>query len=303
MTERGIETERGGPERLAGSLTLVLPAHNEEANLVPVVEQALAVLPAFAESFEIVVVDDGSRDRTGEIADGLAVRDGRIRVVHHARNRGYGGALTSGFAASTGDHVMFMDSDRQFDIGDLRLLAPFVGDHDIVAGFRLERNDPLHRRVMAEVFNVVVRVLFGVHLRDIDCAFKVFRGDLLRSLDLSAPGALINTEIQAKARRQGAKLIQVGVHHYPRVAGRASGGSPRVILRAMKETLLLWWRLHGYRPPSGAHARKGPYLLGDVAVAVGGGIIVVLIASLFRSLFAGRRRRLADGTGRRDGER
>ena len=289
MTDPGIGRKREGTRLLAGSLSLVLPAHNEEANLGPVVERALSTLPAFAESFEIVVVDDGSRDRTGEIAEGLAARDGRVRVVHHARNRGYGGALTSGFAASTGDYVMFMDSDRQFDIGDLRLLAPFVRDYDIVAGFRLERNDPLHRRVMAEVFNVVVRMLFGVHLRDIDCAFKVFHGELLRSLDLSAPGALINTEIQAKARRQGAKLIQVGVHHYPRLAGQASGGSPRVILRAMKETVLLWWRLHDYQPPSGSPVSKGPYVLGDVAVAVGLGAILIAVATLLRRVVSGRR--------------
>jgi hypothetical protein len=131
----------------------------------------------------------------------------------------------------------------------LRLLTPFASDFDIVAGFRMERNDPLHRRVFAETFNVAVRVLFGVHMRDIDCAFKLFRGDLLRSLPLSAPGALINTEIQAKARRQKARVQQVGVHHYPRVAGTPTGGNPRVILRAMRETLVLWWKMRFYRPP------------------------------------------------------
>jgi hypothetical protein len=112
----------------------------------------------------------------------------------------------------------------------------------------MERSDPLHRRIFAELFNVSVRVLFGVHLRDIDCAFKLFRGDLLRGMELTAPGALINTEIQAKARRQKARLQQVGVHHYPRIAGEATGGSPRVILRAMRETLTLWWRMRLYRP-------------------------------------------------------
>jgi glycosyltransferase involved in cell wall biosynthesis len=234
--------------RLPGSLTLVLPAFNEEANIESVVRDSLATLPTYVDTYEIVVVDDGSRDRTGEIVTRLAAGNDRIRLVSHGRNRGYGAALTSGFGASTGDFVMFMDADRQFDIRDLRLLAPFAGEYDIVAGFRMERSDPLHRRVLAEMFNVSVRVLFGVHLRDIDCAFKLFRGDLLRGLPLTAPGALINTEIQAKARRQGARLQQVGVHHYPRVAGEATGGSPRVILRAMGETLALWWRMRRYRP-------------------------------------------------------
>lgn len=235
--------------RLPGSLSLVLPAFNEEANIAAVVQESLATLPVFADTYEIIVVDDGSRDRTGEIAARLAATNSHVRLVSHGRNRGYGAALTSGFSASTGDFVMFMDADRQFDIRDLRLLAPFADEYDIVAGFRMERSDPLHRRIFAEMFNVSVRVLFGVHLRDIDCAFKLFRGDLLRGMNLSAPGALINTEMQAKARRQGASLQQVGVHHYPRIAGEASGGNPRVILRAVGETLALWWRMRRYRPP------------------------------------------------------
>jgi glycosyltransferase involved in cell wall biosynthesis len=234
---------------LPGSLSLVLPAYNEEENIGDVTREALIALPRFTDTFQIVVVDDGSRDRTAEVAEAFARQDARVRVVRHERNRGYGAALVTGFAATDGDYVMFMDADRQFDINDLRLLTPFASDFDIVAGFRMERNDPLHRRVFAETFNVAVRVLFGVHMRDIDCAFKLFRGDLLRSLQLSAPGALINTEIQAKARRQQARVQQVGVHHYPRVAGTPTGGNPRVILRAMRETLVLWWKMRFYRPP------------------------------------------------------
>jgi glycosyltransferase involved in cell wall biosynthesis len=235
--------------RLPGSLSLVLPAFNEEENIGEVASEALAVLPRFTDTFEIIIVDDGSRDRTAEIAADLARQDPRIRLIRHQRNRGYGAALVSGFKATTGDFVMFMDADRQFDVSDLRLLTPFAPDYDIVAGFRMERNDPLHRRVFAETFNVAVRVLFGVHMRDIDCAFKLFRGDMLRGIPLSAPGALINTEIQAKARRQHARVQQVGVHHYPRVAGSSTGGNPRVILRAMRETLFLWWKMRFYRPP------------------------------------------------------
>ena len=274
--------------RIPGSLSLVLPAHNEEANLRHVVERALAVLPEFVDEFEVIVVDDGSRDATGQIAEALAEADPRVKVIHHPRNRGYGAALTSGFRASIGDFVMFMDADRQFDIADLALLAPFVGAFDVVAGFRMERNDPLHRRIFGEVFNVTVRILFGVHLRDIDCAFKVFRGDLLRSLELTAPGALINTEIQAKARRQGATLEQVGVHHYPRVAGTPTGGSPRVILRAMRETVALWWRLQSYRPPASAPVRKRPPCRGDAAVGLASGLVAAVGVAVVRRL-TGRR--------------
>jgi glycosyltransferase involved in cell wall biosynthesis len=278
------------PVRLPGSLSLVLPAHNEEENIGIVVEQALAALPAFTDAFEIVVVNDGSRDKTPQIVEGFAARDQRVKLVTHPVNRGYGAALTSGFTAATGDFVMFMDADRQFDIYDLALLTPFAADFDIVAGFRMERNDPLIRRINAEIFNVAVRILFGVHLRDIDCAFKLFRGELLRSMELTAPGALINTEIQAKARRQGATLEQVGVHHYPRVAGTATGGNWRVIARAMKETILLWWRMHFYEPPATARAPRPPYALGDAAVV--GGLMAglsVVSAMARKVLRVGRR--------------
>lgn len=271
MTQPAIA--QSGP-RIPGSLSLVLPAHNEEANIGIVVQQALDVLPQYVDKFEIIIVNDGSKDATPVIADTLAAAHPEyVRVVHHRVNRGYGAALTSGFRAATGDFIMFMDSDRQFDINDISLLAPFVGRFDVVAGFRMERSDPLHRRVFAEMFNVAVRILFGVHMRDIDCAFKIFRGDLLRSMELTAPGALLNTEIQAKLRRQGATVEQVGVHHYPRVAGEATGGSFRVIRRAMKETLLLWWRMRSYEPPASAPNPQRPYrlpqMLASAATVIG----------------------------------
>jgi glycosyltransferase involved in cell wall biosynthesis len=254
------------PAQIPGKLSLVLPAHNEADNIQIVVDSALAVLPTYVDDFEIVVVNDGSRDRTPQIIDELGARNPRVRPLHHPVNRGYGAALTTGFRATTGDYVMFMDADRQFDIADIALLAPFVGEFDVIAGFRMQRNDPFHRRVFAETFNVAVRILFGIHFRDIDCAFKIFRGDMLRSIELTAPGALINTEMQAKLRRQGATVEQVGVHHYPRVAGSATGGNPRVILRAMRETVFLWWRMRTYEPPATAPNPQKPHRLGDVVV-------------------------------------
>lgn len=234
--------------RLPGSLSLVLPAYNEQENIRIVVEQALDVLPKYVDTFEIIPVNDGSSDRTGAILEELAREDDRVRPVSYKVNKGYGGAVASGFNASRHDYVMFMDADRQFDINDLSMLSPFVGKFDIVAGFRMERSDPLHRRINAEVFNIAVRILFGVHLRDLDCAFKIFRGDQLRSLDLMSNGALINCEMQAKLRRQGATLVQVGVHHYPRVAGSSTGGNLKVILKAMRDILFLWWKMRDYHP-------------------------------------------------------
>ena len=270
MNSEGTQRSAGVDEKVSatieGTLSLVLPAHNEEENITLVVERALEILPRYCEEFEIIIVNDGSKDQTPRIIDELAAKDSRVRPQHHPVNKGYGAALTTGFKASTGASVMFMDADRQFDIADIGLLAPFVKNFDIVAGFRMRRNDPFHRRVFAETFNVVVRILFGVHLRDIDCAFKIFRGDMLRSTGLTAPGALINTEIQAKLRRQGATIEQIGVNHYPRVAGSATGGNPRVILRAMRETVFLWWRMRSYVPPATAPNPQRPYRLGDVIV-------------------------------------
>jgi glycosyltransferase involved in cell wall biosynthesis len=173
-----------------------------------------------------------------------------VRVVHHPRNRGYGAALRSGFAAARGDLLLFMDADRQFDIREVAKLAPRAGEYDIVAGYRSKRNDPLPRVALGAMFNVLVRVLFGARVRDIDCGFKLFRAELLRGLRLEAPGALLNTEILALARRQGATLAEVGVEHYPRPAGEQSGGSPRVVLRAVREIAALWWRLRSQPRPA-----------------------------------------------------
>lgn len=262
---------------IPGTLSLVLPAYNEEANIEIVVRRALSVLPAYTSGFEIIVVNDGSHDATATIIDRLAGEDDRVKPVHHRTNQGYGGAVKTGFTASTCEYVMFMDADRQFDIADIRLLTPFVPLFDIVAGFRMERSDTIVRRVNAEIFNLAIRILFDVHIRDLDCAFKIFRGDLIRSLELTSEGALLNAETQAKLRRQGATMVQVGVPHHPRVAGQATGGNVRVILRAMSGTVVLWLRMHRYTPPASAPAPRSYYPLGDAliggATLVGAGVL------------------------------
>lgn len=267
---------------IPGSLSLVLPAYNEEDNIEVVVRQALEVLPGYTDGFEIIVVNDGSKDRTAEIIDRLATEDGRVRPVHHTVNQGYAGAVKTGFTASTCDYVMFMDADRQFDINDIRLLSPFVPLFDIVAGFRMERSDPIVRRINAEVFNLAVRILFDVHMRDLDCAFKIFKGELIRSLSLTSHGALLNAEIMAKLRRQGASIVQVGVTHHPRVAGTPTGGNVKVILRAMRDIVVLWLRMHRYTPPATAPAPRGYYPLADALLGVGTAIATGIAGRLLR---------------------
>lgn len=272
---------------IEGKLSLVLPAHNEDENIGPVIERAQRVLPRLAQSFEIVAVNDGSTDNTAAVISECSASDDRVRLVNHEINRGYGAALRSGFAASNGDWVMVMDSDRQFDIADLVYLAPLAGDYDMVAGYRIQRNDPFHRTLFGKTFRLAMKVLFGVQLRDIDCAFKLMRGDLLRSLDLQSDGAMISTELTARWARAGGTLTQVGVHHYPRTAGKQSGGSLRVILRAIRDVPLLWLRIHRERKPERQGTSSGSPSAGlsplSAMVIVGVlGILGLVIARLYR---------------------
>jgi glycosyltransferase involved in cell wall biosynthesis len=235
-------------------LSLVLPAHNEAENIEAVVNRALEVLPRVTREHEIIVVNDGSTDDTGAIADRLSASHETVWVVHHPVNRGYGAALTSGFDAATGEAIMFMDSDRQFDIAEINALLPYVPHYDVVAGYRIARQDPLYRRLYGKLFGLSVTILFGLRMRDIDCAFKILRADMLREIDLTTPGALINTEMLVRLKRRGASIAQVGVHHYPRYAGESSGGSPRVVFRAMGETIRLWLRLRREPEPQALDA-------------------------------------------------
>jgi glycosyltransferase involved in cell wall biosynthesis len=233
---------------IEGKISLILPAHNEGANIEWVVNAALVELPKHFSSFEILIVNDGSVDNTGVIADRLAAEHPEIRVVHHPKNRGYGAAITSGFEAAVGDYLFFMDSDRQFDVVDVERLVPFVEEYDVVAGYRIKRSDAFHRYLMGSTFTTVANVLFRVKMRDIDCGFRIFKTDVLKGMTIQSPGALINTEIFAKVRRQKRTVKEVGVRHFPRVEGEQSGASPRVVIRALVELLRLWWRMRSYRP-------------------------------------------------------
>jgi len=264
-------------------LTLVLPAHNEADNIEAVVSRGLSVLPKVVAHLEVIVVNDGSRDRTPEIIDQLAADDNRVKAVHHSTNQGYGAALTSGFKVASGDLIMFMDADRQFEIADITALIPYVPHFDVVAGYRIDRQDPLYRKLYGKLFGIVVWILFGIKMRDVDCAFKIYRADLLKGMNLTAPGALINTEMLARARRSGAKVAQVGVRHYPRLAGQSSGGSPRVVFRAIGETLRLWAALRKEASPEletgpddGASRTRNSAILAGVVVAVTAIIAVLL---------------------------
>jgi glycosyltransferase involved in cell wall biosynthesis len=242
-------------------LSIVLPCHDEAENVERMVAQATAAAQAVADAHEILLVDDGSTDGTGALARAAAARDPRVRVLVHDRNRGYGAALRTGFAAARLQWIFLTDADGQFDLMELVAALPLAADHDLVCGYRRHRADPLHRRLNAWAWNGLVDRLLDVGVRDVDCAFKLMRRDLVQSLDLEAEGAVVSTELLVRARAAGARAAELGVNHRPRAAGRSSGASPAVVLQAFRELWALRARLRaeaaGGAPSPGA-ARPRP---------------------------------------------
>lgn len=226
--------------RLA-SLSVFFPCHNEVENIEGLVTRTLEVLPRVAEQYEIIIVNDGSTDGTRELADELARTREHVRAVHHEKNRGYGGALQSGFAAARFEYVFLTDGDGQFDIGEIDRLVARLPEADMVLGWRIKRADPFIRLVNAKAYCTMIRVLFGLKVRDIDCAFKLVPRRVTEAISLRSEGALISAELLIKAQHAGFSFTQVGVNHYPRVAGTQSGAKLSVILRMFREL----WRLRG----------------------------------------------------------
>jgi glycosyltransferase involved in cell wall biosynthesis len=249
-------------ERLA-RLSYFFPAHNEEANLAGLVDEALATLPTLADSFEIVIVDDGSRDATPAIADGLAAANpGVVRAVHHPTNLGYGAALRSGFRAARYDHVAFTDGDRQFKVIDVgRLIERLAAQDapDAVVGFRIKRADPLVRTVYARLYRLANRIFFGLRVRDVDCACKLFRRAALDGLAVESGGAFFSAELLIKLQAAGRTVAEVGVPHYPRTAGSPTGARPAVVFRAVRDFWLLRLRMWANRRSA---LRRGEPILG-----------------------------------------
>jgi glycosyltransferase involved in cell wall biosynthesis len=217
------------------SLSAFFPAYNEEENVEKMCASLNAVLPRAAEDYEIIIVNDGSKDRTKEIADRLVREDCQVRAVHHEKNLGYGAAIWSGINACQKEYLFFTDGDGQFDVSQLSLLVPLISQYDGVIGFRLNRQDPRVRKLNAWAWSHLVRLMFGLKVKDIDCAFKLFRRKVFDQIQLESSGAMISTEMLVKIKEKGFKLQEMGVLHSPRLAGKQTGANLRVILRAFKE--------------------------------------------------------------------
>jgi glycosyltransferase involved in cell wall biosynthesis len=223
----------------ADSISVFFPCYNEEANVANTVNKALVVLDAINIDYEIIIVNDGSADRTGQIADQLAAANPRIKAVHHPKNRGYGGAVQSGIRASTKEFIFYTDGDGQFDMGEMPALLPLMNEYDIVACWRIDRQDPWIRKLNAWCWTRLVNFVFGMCIRDVDCAFKLCRRRIFDTMPLCSTGALISAEILARATRKGCRITQKGVHHYPRTAGVQTGAKLSVIIRAFRELFKL----------------------------------------------------------------
>ncbi len=224
----------------AVSISVFFPCYNEQDNVTRTVEGALAVLKELNADFEVIIVDDGSSDATGQIADRIASQNDRVKVVHHPTNLGYGAALKSGFNVATKELVFYTDGDGQFNINEMPPLLPLMKQYDIVSCYRLNRQDNIVRKINGWAWTKLSCLLFGMKIHDIDCAFKLYKKEIFDNIKLLSTGALIDTEILARAIRKGYCVTQKGVHHYPRIAGVQTDANLRLILRAFKELFKLY---------------------------------------------------------------
>jgi glycosyltransferase involved in cell wall biosynthesis len=229
-------------KKIPESISCILPAYNEEKNLEAAVKSCFEALERLFENFEIIIVDDGSDDGTKELAHKLAADDSRIKVVHHENNLGYGAALRSGFSAANEKLIFFTDSDGQFDPNEIEKLIPRLAKTDMVVGFRSQRADPPLRKIYGSLFSLIIRIIFGIQVRDINCAFKIFRKSIIDGVTLESPGALVNAELLIIARQKGITPIEVPVSHFPRKHGQQTGGSLKVVFRAGMELIALFYR-------------------------------------------------------------
>lgn len=224
-------------------ISAFFPAHNEEANIETLTRKTAKVLSEICDDYEVIIVNDGSKDRTKEIAESLSKENPKIRLINHEVNKGYGAAVKSGLYGAKLEWVFFTDGDGQFDVNEIKELAKYTSEADFIAGYRIKRADSFMRKLNAFMWGSMVKLLFRFKVRDVDCAFKLFKKEIIDRAKPEAEGAMISTELLAKANKMGYRIKEVGVHHYPRTAGTQTGAKLKVILRAFKELFKLYKRI------------------------------------------------------------
>jgi glycosyltransferase involved in cell wall biosynthesis len=226
------------------SISAFFPAYNDAGTIASMVVVTDRTLRDLTDDYEIIVVNDGSPDHTGEILDDLAARYPRLRVVTHPRNRGYGGALRSGFAHATKDLVFYTDGDAQYDPRELVLLVrALTPEVDLVNGYKIERHDPLHRIVIGRVYHQLVRTLFRLRVRDVDCDFRLLRRRIFERVALYEDSGVICVELMTKVHQAGCRIAEVPVHHYHRAYGKSQFFNFPRVARVGRDLLRLWWQL------------------------------------------------------------
>lgn len=243
MTSALKSVKEKKPAAKVSSLTVSLPAYNEAANIKDMIGLVREQIGPFTDDLEVIVVNDGSRDATGEIVRSVSEDDPRVRLIEHETNLGYGAAVRDGVWAASKEFVFFTDSDRQFNLQELGRLIERLNEADMVIGYRHPRSDPWHRVLFGHGWSWLVNFLFGYVARDVDCAFKLFRRAIIEQVQVESTGATFSAEFLVKVKRAGFRIAEEPVTHRPRPAGEATGARPDVILRAFKELFALRRRM------------------------------------------------------------
>lgn len=225
-------------------ITIVFPAFNEEGNVDEAVRRSVAAVEAAGiEDYEVIFVDDGSTDETAKRVEAQAAENPSVRLIRHDGNQGYAMALKTGFAAASKKYIFYSDADNQFDLTELKNFLPAIEDYDMVCGFRIYRFDPFSRLVLSWGYNLIARIIFRIRIRDIDCAFKLFRREVFDSIQIESKKFFVDTEILAKARKLDLKVTEIGVRHYPRTAG-SSTVRPSHVISTIAELIEMWIRIN-----------------------------------------------------------
>lgn len=226
------------------SITTFFPCYNDGGTIASVVLMAIRIMREFTDDYEALVIDDGSSDTSKDILEELQRFDNRLRVVHHEKNRGYGGALRSGFANATKELIFYTDGDAQYDVRELRLLMAKMRDGvDVVNGYKISRSDPFHRLVLGKIYHNLVKIAFGLKLRDVDCDFRLIRRRVFEKVGLESNSGVICVELMKKIQDAGFVVQEVPVHHYHRVYGRSQFFNFRRVATVVINLVRLWWNL------------------------------------------------------------
>jgi len=232
------------------SLAIFFPMYNEKETVERLVGKATQVLETLVDDYEVVIVDDASRDGSGQIADELARHSMRVRVVRHPQNLGYGAALRTGFQNTTKELTFYTDCDEPVDLREIGRALPLIGpDADLVVGYRINRHDKLRRFIYSKVYNFLCRLLFGIPVRDVNFSFKLVKRDVLRRIRLTAGSTFIDGELLAEAVRYGYRIVEIPIQYFPRRAGKSSFDSLHAAAYALEEMLAYWWRTRVRRLP------------------------------------------------------